>query len=747
MKLILTFEEIRDSERAGVGGKAFALSRMARSGMNVPPGLCVTTEAYNDFASSTGLHGKIRMEWGRKSFEDMRWEEMWDLSLRIRNIFLNTPMSAQMSGALKGPVASTFNGKRVVVRSSAPHEDSARASFAGLHESYVNIEGVDAILEHVKLVWASLWSDRAMLYRQELGLDVEKSAMAVVIQEIVAGERSGVVFGKNPNDASQAVIESVYGLNQGLVDGTVEPDKWIVDRKTGKVISHFPVQREKAMAPSHDGVFLQPLLPDSAERPPLSLDETRKVYDLAKTAESLFGVPQDMEWTFRQNTLYALQSRPITTGPADQDDDERPWYLSLRRSFENLKTLRRKIEDELLPQMEDEALRLADQELAKLSDAELAAEIRRRIRMYDQWSDVYREHFIPMAHGMRLFGEFYNGAVHPSDPHEFMSLLGASEMVSIKRNRMLEGMAAMIRQDEKLAAQLTSGETGGLSEAFDTALKAFIDQFGDLSCGAEQCTQGRGAMINLLLEMATHGPPTQRFLRQDVETLKQAFLSQFSGEKKDYATELLDLGRASYRLRDDDNIYIGRIKGQVLRAVDEGRARIEQRGDIRTKNLEAAEIIRALKDPGFVPELQVAPDEDRAEANLKARQLVGQAACPGIAKGRARVIMAPSDLMSFEAGEVFVCDALDPTMTFVVPLAAGIVERRGGMLIHGAIIAREYGLPCVTGVPKVTSFIGTGDEITVDGYLGIVIVSSASYPPGKRSPTMSPRPRGVPRQT
>ena len=450
------------------------------------------------------------------------------------------------------------------------------------------------------------------------------------------------------------------------------------------------------------------------------------MFDLAKTAESLFGVPQDIEWTLRQNTLCALQSRPITTGPVDQKDDQRPWYLSLRRSFENLKTLRRKIEDALLPQMADETLRLANQELAKLSDAELAEEIGRRTRIYDQWSGIYREHFIPMAHGMRLFGEFYNSVIHPPDPYEFMSLLGASEMVSIKRNRMLEGMASMIRQDEKLADQLTSGERGRLPEAFDTALEAFIDQFGDLSCGAEQCTQGRDAIINLLLEMATYGPQTERFQPQDFEALKQEFLSRFSKEKKNYATELLDLGRASYRLRDDDNIYIGRIKGQVSRAADEGKGRIEQRGGIRTEGLEAAEIIRALEDHDFVPETPVPPDKDKDKADLKVRQLVGQPACPGIARGRARVILSPSDLMSFEAGEVFVCDALDPTMTFVVRLAAGIVERRGGMLIHGAIIAREYGLPCVTGVPEVTSFVQTGDEITVDGYLGIIIVSSES---------------------
>ena len=88
----------------------------------------------------------------------------------------------------------------------------------------------------------------------------------------------------------------------------------------------------------------------------------------------------------------------------------------------------------------------------------------------------------------------------------------------------------------------------------------------------------------------------------------------------------------------------------------------------------------------------------------------------------ARVVAGREDLAAFADGEILVCDAIEPEMTFVVPLAAGIVERRGGMLIHGAIIAREYGLPCVTGVPRATELIRTGDRVTVDGYLGIVIV-------------------------
>ena len=108
------------------------------------------------------------------------------------------------------------------------------------------------------------------------------------------------------------------------------------------------------------------------------------------------------------------------------------------------------------------------------------------------------------------------------------------------------------------------------------------------------------------------------------------------------------------------------------------------------------------------------------------RQLVGQPAGAGLATGRARVILKPEDLFAFKKSEILVCDAVDPNMTFVVPMASAIVERRGGMLIHGAIIAREYGLPCVTGIPDADKIICTGSQITVDGYLGIVTINTGS---------------------
>jgi len=724
MRSVLRLEHITVNDRERVGGKGFALATMVKKGLKVPSGVCIGVDAYNRYLAETGLGAKILMELDRKDFAEVRWEEMWDASLRIRNLFMRTPIPRDLRSLLESSFESELSGKPLVVRSSAPGEDSAHASFAGLHESFVNILGLNSILEHIRLVWASLWSDRALLYRQELGLDVHQSSMAVVIQELIAGERSGVTFGRNPNDPSQAVIESVYGLNQGLVDGSIEPDRWLLDRKSGAIINHHSAQREMAVGADGESTRLERLSAEKQSVPPLSDHEVAEVFRLALVAEELFGAPQDVEWTFLGDQLYVLQSRPITTMAEENKADKRAWYFTLRRSFDNLKALRRRVEGELIPAMEHEAKSFAQKNPTDLTDAELAKELSSRQEAHDKWLEIYWDEFIPLAHGIRLFGQVYNDTVRPDDPYEFMDLLGATEMASLERNRILEDMAGMIREEPVLGDNLRKRHYPELDHLFSKALDSFIERFGDLSCSAELCLQGRDAIIRLLLELASRPAAKERFHAKDLESLRESFLSHFQGEKRLSMEELLDLGRASYRLRDDDNIYLGMIQNQLRLAMEESKRRLTDRGNLEVETLDPLEVIEALNDPRYVPKKVVAMPEKSAHFEIRPRQLVGQPASPGVVRASARVITEPSDLFDFKAGEILVCDAVDPNMTFVVPLAAGVVERRGGMLIHGAIIAREYGLPCVTGIPDASSLIRTGDELTVDGYLGIVIKHS-----------------------
>ncbi len=387
------------------GGKALALAALSRAGFRVPDFVCITTDAYNAFVDRTGLRERILLELNRKDFRDMRWEEVWDCATRIRNMFLRKPMPTDMESALRAGLEDRFGSAPVAVRSSATDEDGAAASFAGLHESYVHLRGVEAILEHIRMVWASLWSDAALLYRQELGLDVGRSAMAVVVQKMVLSDRSGVAFSQSPNDPSQAVVEAVYGLNQGLVDGAVAPDRWVVDRDFSRILSHTAAHRDQRFCATAKGVERLPLSREMAATPPLADDEVRAVVALSLKAEAHFGTPQDVEWTLRGDQLYLLQSRAVTTRPQAAEGDQRVWYLSLHRSLENLKALRVKIEQEAVPAMIQAAQELAAIDPATLSDRALSAEIRRRIEINTAWANVYWADFIPFAHAIRLFGK------------------------------------------------------------------------------------------------------------------------------------------------------------------------------------------------------------------------------------------------------------------------------------------------------------------------------------------------------
>ncbi len=722
MKVLLPIVKAAGEDRALVGGKTLALARLGTAGFNIPQALCVTTEAYRRFVESGGLRGAIARELGRKQFEDMRWEEIWDAALRIRTIFDRSAWPVDLEAELREGVRSVFGDRPVAVRSSAPGEDGVTASFAGLHESFLNVKGPAAVLDNVRRVFASLWSDRALLYRKELGLTPAGSEMAVLVQEMVSAERSGVVFGESPSDPAQAVVESVWGLNVGLVDGTVEPDRWILCRSTGRVISHHAPVREKRVVPGPAGTVLTILPPGLSGRPPISDDEACAVVRLALEAEEFFGSPQDVEWCFGKGVLHVLQSRPVTARSSPDGSDNRSWYLSLKRSFANLKTLRARVEEELLPAMGRDAEALASVDLTALDDGGLGEEIRRREAAVRKWEGIYRDEFIPLAHGVRLFGQFYNDAIAPEDPFEFTRLLSGTGMLSLERNALLNDLAQLLSTDPLLAERV--GRDGKGDAEFESRVARLFREYGDFfgSAGSEA---GRRGILSLLLEMSRRSPGVPGGSAGDGAELRDRFLSRFDGEARDFAGELLDLARDCYRLRDDDNIFLGRLQAALARAVEEQSGRASGRAREGAGRIGGGVTIEMLNEPSSSPGGGVPPVMESASFLQRDRQLVGHPAGPGFARGPARVVLETADLFSLRAGEILVCDAVDPNMTFAIPLAGAVVERRGGMLIHGAIIAREYGIPCVTGIPDAVHRIRTGDMLSVDGYLGIVTRAGA----------------------
>lgn len=692
MTSILSLDQISGDELANYGGKTIALVKLSRLGYRVPRSLAIPCHFYHCYLHETGLGDRLTMELGRKVFSQMRWEELWDASLRIRNLFLMTPLPQKLETEISTALVNYFADQPLVIRSSAPGEDSDSCSFAGLHDSFVNISTREEQLLAIRKVWASLWSDRALLYRQELKLDVTNSSMAVLVQELIAGEKSGVAFSVAPNASDLLTIEAVWGLNQGLVDGSIEPDCWSLDRQTLTLRDYRRAEKSHKLVAQDGGLEKVSLSTVEQKQQVLTEVELTRVAKIALALEKEFDCPQDCEWTCHEGQLILLQARPITSS---QQGDPREWYFNLHRSLDNLQSLQHRIEQEIIPGIEEVAAKFATIDLADLSDAELLAELEKRLQAQVYWEEAYRSDCIPMAHGIRLFGEFYNDSLKPNDPFEFMELLSGTELRAVARNKRLATFASKLKEQTILSAELQS-ELESLAEEIGLPINQTRQLLGQMS--------------------ASSNPP----ITADREKREKYFYEHFTAEQKGQAERLLSVGQASYRLRDDDNISLDKLNRQVHRAVQEASKRQkegrEHFSDI-LKKIAARE--SRLKSPTQAKE---APEN----LTFRARQLQGQPASPGFVTASARVIRNKEDLSDFQRGEILVCDAIDPAMTFIVPLAAGIVERRGGMLIHGAIIAREYGIPCVSGIPAAADIINNGDLITIDGYLGLVFFPSNS---------------------
>lgn len=741
---VIPLAEVDRSHQSLVGGKAARLGTLARMGHPVAPGFCVAIGAYALFLAESRLENLIRMELERKQFEDMRWEEIWDAALRIRSAFVAHPIPAEVTAAVTNALGAYPMETAWAVRSSAPGEDSANRSFAGLHESYLGIAGLQAVLDAIRWVWASLWSDAAMLYRKELSLDPAKSRMAVLVQAMRAEEVSGVAFGCDPRQVSReiAIVEAVPGLCSGLVDGQVDPDRWHLRRSDGTIVEWHPGSRNESGTRS-------PLLDDQ------DLGHLLHVLD---GVESLFAWPPDIEWTGRRERFTLLQARPITT-LVSASEDKRAWYLTLRPGMARLRTLRIRVAEELIPALEAEGTRFAAEDLETFTDEQLAKAIEERLASVQRWTKTYWDDFIPFAHGVRRLAVYYNDAVRPQDPYEFVGLLQGEDLLATRRNSTLRSLAARLRQNAPLrdavhrACHSTPAGVANWQDVFSGQVRAitggeeFLAEFQrglesslDLAYGNIRLADRPDLILQTVLEMeraiGDGDPHSVRSERDSREAFRQRLLTAVGPDRQEEALETLEIGRLSWRLRDNDNLLLARVESQLFRAIDLAAVRLKSAGrlarDAKVTREAAGRISAALRDrlAGEV----ILPEEPKTAQVTKSarpdetpRQLIGQPAAPGLESGKVRCIRSSEDLGRFQAGEVLVCDAIQPMMTHLVPLAAAIVERRGGMLIHGAIIARELGIPCVNGIADVVDFLNDGDLVTVDGFLGIVTVGPPEF--------------------
>ncbi len=688
---------------AVAGGKAAGITRLGIAGLPVVAGLVVTTRAYRFFLKHSDLEGPLARLVSGRDFRAMRWEAVWDASLEIRNRFRRAPLPAPLRTAVLDFIDAHGFAAPLALRSSASSEDAPGHSFAGLHDSFLDLPNAEAVADHLPLLFASLWSDRALLYRSELGLAPSHSGMAGLIQPMIAGRASGICFTRSPMDERRLVVEAHNGPGIELVSGEAEPTRWTVDRQSRAILDVSGV--EASLAESN------------------ILD----IVNIALRAENILDTALDIEWVLSEDddTVLLLQARPVTSLPNTGSDaqtkpwkreDRRPWEMSLHRSFSQLQELRCRVEHEIIPAMEADAKDLRSTESTILDNDALADEIERRLRRYRYWNDRYYEECVPLAHAVRLLGQVYNDRVAPDDPFAFRDLLTGERLEGVARNEQLEDMADLLRDDPALRESVGQGDIPKDSPMASLFVD-FLESYGALTCHTAWCGQGKAAMLDLIHELAK-GPRRAPRKRSGDET-ERVFLDSFAGPEREFGRDLLELARAAHRMRDDDNLALGRVEAALLDAVEEGRKRLEGSLGEDAHALSAENTARTLRDSSFIPECPRC--KDRSEPSpARDSEVHGQAAGPGIARGPARIVRSREDIFALRSGEVLVCDSVDPMMTFAVPLAAAIVERRGGMLVHGAIIAREYGLPCVTGVASATEIFENGEMLLVNGEEGVV---------------------------
>ena len=301
------------ADASAVGGKGANLSNLIRAGFQVPDGFVVTTNAYLTAMEQSGVRDVLRERAADISLDDEH--ELAERALALQAFVVGAGLPESLRDSVSRAYHRLGGDPFVAVRSSSLAEDARTASFAGMHETFTNVRGEEELLTRVLDCWASLFSVRACAYRASLNLSGEP-AIGVVVQLMVHGDRSGVMFTVDPatGDRSHLVIEAAYGLGEVVVEGEIEPDTYTV-AKGGPIvvvtrIGHKSLAVVRGTAGHDVRVACEPA---TAQHRVL---EDREVTDLASLGirlEDHYGAPQDIEWVMEGDETYVVQSRPITT--------------------------------------------------------------------------------------------------------------------------------------------------------------------------------------------------------------------------------------------------------------------------------------------------------------------------------------------------------------------------------------------------------------------------------------------------
>jgi pyruvate,water dikinase len=834
-RYVLGLEELDKSQVALAGGKGANLGELWRiEDIRVPAGFCVTTEAFQRIMTTAGIGDQLDLL-SRLDPDDRQATRT--LSAQLRRIIEGIAIPGDLAAAITGSVTRLGGQAAYAVRSSATAEDLPTASFAGQQDSYLNVVGPAAILEHVSRCWASLFTERAVTYRLRNGFDHNRVQMAVIVQLMLFPQAAGVLFTADPVTGNRKVVsvEAAFGLGEALVSGQVNPDVYQV--RDGELL---------AKAVAHQ----QPALTDA---------QVARLARLGRRIEAHFGHPQDIEWCLVEEEFQVVQSRPITTLfpiPVTSDqanhvyisvghqqmmtDAMKPLGLSLwrltsrapmteaggrlfvdatrplgspasrtglvqaaRRSDPLIGDALQAVIDrgDFIPALPDESpggrtpygeIEMIDADpaivagLIEQSQASLAT-LRRDITaksgpalidfILADIKELQRILFDPRSHQVFMtamqaswwlndqLGEWLgekNAAdtLTQSVPDNVTSEMGLALLDVADVIRPHQDVVAFLRQakDDDFLDELPA--LAGGREARD-AITAYLGKYGMRCVGEIDITKPRwserpATLLPMILGNVKNFTRDagkrlfeqgwQQAWEKEQELLTRLRALPDGAAKAQEVKRMIDRVRTfiGYReypkyhmisryfvykralLAEADRLVIDRVL-QEREAIfyltlpeihDVVRAK-QVDGQLIRQREEAFRSYQALTPPRVLTSDGEAVAGTYRRDDVPAGALTGLAVSAGIVEGRARVILDMAEA-EFEDGDILVTAYTDPSWTPAFVAIKGLVTEVGGLMTHGAVIAREYGLPAVVGVEHATRLIRNGQRLRVHGTDGYV---------------------------
>jgi pyruvate,water dikinase len=832
--VVIDLEEVDERQVALVGGKGANLGALSRiDGIEVPPGFCVTTDAFRrTVAQFPGIDERLDAL-ARVSADDHG--ALAARSAEVRSALEGAAMPADVEAAIVGALGRLGAETACAVRSSATAEDTPTASFAGQHDSYLDVVGAAAVLAHVRRAWGSLFTERAVAYRLRNGVDHRDVAMAVVVQRMVDARAAGVLFTADPVSGNRrvAAIEAVAGLGEALVSGRADPDRLAVRDDAVVAREH---RHEQAVLTDAQAVALA---------------------RLGRRIEARLGRPQDIEWCLAGDRFLIVQSRPVTTlfpVPAADDaaprvyvsvghgqmmtDAMKPLGLSVFRltampvMHEAGSRLWVEVTDRLAspataagmvavmgrsdPLVGDALRTVIDRgfvptvddggaparpvvppapaepdpalipELVAQAEASLAGLVRAIAPrsgvealdlVLEDIGELKRVTFDPRSLPLIMAGmeaswwlndrlEAWLGEKNAADT---LTLSVAGD-VTAEMGLALLDVADAIRPHPEVVAFLADVEDDGFLDALPAldggpraraAIAGFLERYGMRCVGEIDITRPRWSerpttLVPLILgniDTFEPGERARRFERgrraaaeKERDVLARLRALPDGERKAEEAKRMIDRVRAfsgyreypKYHIISRYFVYKKALLAEARRLVDAGALDEvedaffltfqELREAVRTQTADRDLIARRRRrfaaDATLTPP-RVLTSEGEAIAGshrrdgLPAGALVGVPVSTGTVEGRARVILDMADAR-VEPGDVLVTAHTDPSWSPLFVAVAGLVTEVGGRMTHGAVVAREYGLPAVVGLERATEVIRDGQRIRVHGTEGYV---------------------------